>query len=396
MVDEAVLRIDSLRSLTDEHYELEAKTNMKNDSLDAQAIVQFLAIFFNQYCDSVYHEPVSLPRLDSLFTASLAQEGYRVEVVCRKTDVAGRIIPSGGAEGGGTLSPTIRTPKVFLNQERTEAVEAVIVNPYGVIFREMAILLLATVVLILFIAYCIVYQIRIILRQSKIARIRQDFTYAMIHDMKTPIGTISMVGNALESGRLEALPDLKKQYFSILNEETEHLQNLSEKILTIAKLEQARLKLVMNRVPLRSMLEELAAKYRVKSQKSAEFSIDCPADITLSTDKEFLQEAISNLIDNSLKYSGEQVTIRLSAEEKMGYVCLKVWDNGWGIPLKEQKRIFEKFQRGSMSRKGVGKVAGFGLGLNYVSRVVSAMGGTVSVNSIEGQYSEFIIKLPQK
>ena len=59
-----------------------------------------------------------------------------------------------------------------------------IVNPYGVIFRQMAILLLATVVLILFIAYCIVYQIRIILRQSKIARIRQDFTYAMIHDMK--------------------------------------------------------------------------------------------------------------------------------------------------------------------------------------------------------------------
>ena len=388
VVDEAVLRIDSLRSLTDEHYELEAKTNMKNDSLDAQAIVQFLAIFFNQYCDSVYHEPVSLP--------SLAQEGYRVEVVCRKTDVAGRIIPSGGAEGGGTLSPTIRTPKVFLNQERTEAVEAVIVNPYGVIFREMAILLLATVVLILFIAYCIVYQIRIILRQSKIARIRQDFTYAMIHDMKTPIGTISMVGNALESGRLEALPDLKKQYFAILNEETEHLQNLSEKILTIAKLEQARLKLVMNRVPLRPMLEELAAKYRVKSQKPAEFIVDCPGDITLLTDKEFLQEAISNLIDNSLKYSGEQVTIRLSAEEKMGYVCLKVWDNGWGIPLKEQKRIFEKFQRGSMSRKGVGKVAGFGLGLNYVSRVVSAMGGTVSVNSIEGQYSEFIIKLPQK
>ena len=396
VVDEAVLRIDSLRSLTDEHYELEAKTNMKNDSLDAQAIVQFLAIFFNHYCDSVYHESVSFPRLDSLFTAALAEEGYQAEVVSRKVDAAGRILSSGGAEGGGILAPTIRTPKVFLNQERTEAVEAVIVNPYGVIFREMAILLLATVVLILFIAYCIVYQIRIILRQSKIARIRQDFTYAMIHDMKTPIGTISMVGNALESGRLEALPDLKKQYFAILNEETEHLQNLSEKILTIAKLEQARLKLVMNRVPLRSMLEELAAKYRVKSQKSAEFIVDCPDDITLSTDKEFLQEAISNLIDNSLKYSGEQVTIRLSVEEKMGYVSLKVWDNGWGIPLKEQKRIFEKFQRGSMSRKGVGKVAGFGLGLNYVSRVVSAMGGTVSVNSIEGQYSEFIIKLPQK
>ena len=130
VVDEVVLRIDSLAALRGDHYSLNASTNMRNDSLDAQAIVQFLAIFFNQYCDSVYHEPVSLPRLDSLFTASLAQEGYRVEVVCRKTDAAGQIIPSGGAEGGGILAPTIRTPKVFLNQERTEAVEAVIVNPY--------------------------------------------------------------------------------------------------------------------------------------------------------------------------------------------------------------------------------------------------------------------------
>lgn len=396
VVDEVILRIDSLNALQDNHYSLEARADMKNDSLDAQAIVRFLAVFLNHYCDSVYHESVSLPKLDSLFAAALAEEGYHAEVVSRKVDAAGRILQGSGAEAGGILSPTIRTPRVYLDRGRTEAVEAVIVNPYGVIFRQMAMLLLATVVLILFVACCIVYQVRIILRQSRIARIRQDFTYAMIHDMKTPIGTIQMASRALESGKLDALPDLKKRYFAILNEETEHLQNLSEKILTIAKLEQSRLKLGRNPVLVKPILEELGTKYKLKAPKAVEFVVDCPDELSVPADADYLKEALNNLIDNSLKYSDEKVTIRLSAGEKAGEVYIKVWDNGWGIPLKEQKRIFEKFQRGSLSLKKAGKVPGFGLGLNYVSRVVSAMGGTVSVDSVEGQYSEFILKLPLK
>lgn len=94
----------------------------------------------------------------------------------------------------------------------------------------MGISLIATVFLIVLVVVCLLYQVKIILRQNKIARLRQDFTYAMIHDMKTPINTITMAGHTLESGVLDNKPELKRQYFSILNEESGHLLQLSERI----------------------------------------------------------------------------------------------------------------------------------------------------------------------
>ena len=114
----------------------------------------------------------------------------------------------------------------------------------------------------------------------------------------------------------------------------------------------------------------------------------------MTADAEYLKEALGNLIDNSLKYSDERVTIRLSAEEQNRHVLIRVWDNGWGIPLKQQKHIFEKFDRGGLEYKKEKKVSGFGLGLNFVHKVITAMGGSVSVNSIEGKFSEFTLTLP--
>lgn len=124
------------------------------------------------------------------------------------------------------------------------------------------------------------------------------------------------------------------------------------------------------------------------------FQQNCQITSPLIADEEYLKEAISNLIDNSLKYSDDEVLIRLSAEERENTFFISVWDNGWGIPLKQQKRIFEKFQRGGLEYKKEKKVSGFGLGLNYVYKVITAMGGNVTVESIEGKYSEFTLTLP--
>ena len=332
--------------------------------------------------------------LDSLFTEALAKEDYHAELVCQVVDSLGNMLQQ---EADGAVMPsfrTVETKPIFINEEHTKAVQAVIVNPYWIAFRQMGVMLVATALLILFVAGCIVRQVQIIIKQNKIARIRQDFTYAMIHDMKTPISTISMAGHTLESGILDNKPELRKQYFSILNEESAHLLSLSEKILTIAKLEQSRLKLVRSEVDLPKLFDELVKKFKVKAEKKVTFEVSCPSLPPFLADEEYLKEAISNLIDNSLKYSNEEVQIRLSAEVGKGVVYIKVWDNGWGIPLKQQKRIFEKFERGGLEYKKGKKVSGFGLGLNYVYRVITAMNGTVEVNSVEGAYSEFTLSLP--
>lgn len=111
------------------------------------------------------------------------------------------------------------------------------------IFRRMTLLLLATVLIMVLVIVCIIYQIRIIVRQDKIAKLREDFSYAMIHDMKTPLSSILMGTQILETGKLDTQPEKKARYFRILKEEGEHLLSLTNKVLTLSKLENHQLKL---------------------------------------------------------------------------------------------------------------------------------------------------------
>ena len=145
------------------------------------------------------------------------------------------------------------------------------------------------------------------------------------------------------------------------------------------------------------MLEDLAEKYKAKAVKHIVYKWNLQAD-TVYADEEFLKEALSNLIDNAVKYSGEEVEITFRRESFRTNIILKgITNTGFGIPLKDQSKIFEKYERASAAdRSRYGGSAGFGLGLNYVLRVAEAHGGRVTLESIEGEYSEFTIYLPNR
>lgn len=120
-------------------------------------------------------------------------------------------------------------------------------------------------------------------------------------------------------------------------------------------------------IQLRPMLEDLIEKYTAKADKPVHFSLHLESEWVYA-DEEFLKEAIGNLVDNSIKYSGEEVDIQISSlRQDYNFYLIKVRDNGIGIPLKDQSRIFEKYERASAAdRSRKGGASGFGLGLNYV------------------------------
>lgn len=339
---------------------------------------------------------VSLPTLDSIYTANLAAEGIKAKVICCLADSSGRVLESSRpmkTDAYGLLKTVLRP----IDFQHRRHLQAFIVNPYWVIFQRMTLLLVATLLIMVAVIWCIVYQIRMIGRQNKIAKLREDFSYAMIHDMKTPLSSILMGTQILESGKLDALPEKRARYFRILKEEGEHLLSLTNKVLTLSKLENRQLRLAKEEVALRGLLEDLCEKFTAKAVKPVHFSLYLETG-KVYADAEFLKEAISNLIDNSIKYSGESVAISLSAGPYAdGSYWIKVKDNGLGIPLEDQRRIFEKYERAAaVARSRKGGATGFGLGLNYVFRIAEAHGGSVSVESIEGAYSEFTICLPGK
>lgn len=360
-----------------------------------QWLMSTLHVSFQETAVKQFGQEVCLSDLDSIYMHLLDSVGIQAKVMSYVIDSAGHVIQSSRQKelsGKGIIC----TAPVPINFSGTRFLHGVITNPYWVIFQRMILLLIATVLIMGLVVACIVYQIRIIIRQDKIARLREDFSYAMIHDMKTPLSSIIMGAQILETGKLDVQPEKKARYFRILKEEGEHLLALTNKVLTLSKLENHQLKLVKTACELRPMLEDLAEKYRVKTGKAVTYEWKLE-QTTVLADEEFLKEALSNLIDNALKYSDEEVNIVfVSGRNRKGMAYVSVRDNGFGIPLKDQSKIFEKYERAlAAARSRDGGAAGFGLGLNYVLRVAEAHGGSVSVESVEGEYSIFTIYLPE-
>lgn len=340
-----------------------------------------------------YNSRLSLTDIDSIYTGLLREEGIRAKSVIRIVTENDSIIESSNNRKLPWLG-TISSKKLPIRADNSQYIQAVLVNPYWAIFQQMGILLIATVIMAIFVATCITYQVRIIMKQNRIARIREDFSHAMIHDMKTPLTSIIMSSRLLRGGRLKDDLARTERHFDIINDESNRLLTLTNKVLTIAKLEQDKLDLAKQTIELRPIIEDLIEKFEAKSTKPIHFITHFETE-KVYAEYEYLKEAISNLIDNAIKYSNESVEIRITCTEENKATIIKIRDNGYGIDIKDQTKIFEKFERASATGKSRrGGATGFGLGLNYVQGIIEAHGGSVTLESIKDQFSEFTISIP--
>lgn len=251
--------------------------------------------------------------------------------------------------------------------------------------------LLTTVVIIM----SLIDQINYIDEQERVRLLREDFSYAMVHDMKSPLTSITMGTKYLHSGVLEKKPEMKEKYFCIIEDEAQHLLALINRLLTISKLEHGKLNIQKAEIDLEAMIEDVVDKYKAKSAKPIHITTLFGATSALA-DEEYLKEAISNIVDNATKYSKEEINIQISTSENDRNVYIKIYDEGIGIARSEMKTIFNRFERAAEHERDARKTrGGFGIGLNYVLQVINAHGGKVSVNSEKGKWSELTISLPK-
>ena len=335
--------------------------------------------------------PIILDSINHIYKQLLLKNNYPSEcmISISKNDT---IIQHIGNKPSSLFS--LQTDKVPLRKDYSIVIQAQFVNPNNLFFGKMGLLLVSTTILLIFVVFCIIYQVRIISKINKISQIREDFSYAMVHDMKTPLSTIMMVQDMLDSGRLDSKPEIKNKYMSIAKSETEHLFALTNKILTISKLENHKLEMNKTEVELTPIIEKLTEKFKAKAQKPVNFIISLQAK-TAYADNDYLSEVLSNLIDNAIKYSKESVEINITTEESERYTILKVRDNGLGISEADQKIIFQKYERAAAAKRSrKNGASGFGLGLNFVDQMIKAHEGRIFVNSTEGEFTEFTIYLP--
>ena len=339
--------------------------------------------------------PISIQAVDSIASILMAEAGitdrYSICTVNMKT---GEILETSKPLKMSLLINNVESDIVPITTDLTQGVQLIVFHPYITMLDRNGLLMLASLCILIVVSGCIFYQVKVILHQRKVAKLRENFSYAMIHDMKTPLSSIITCGNFLQQGLLDDQPALKEQYFNIIQTQSGHLLRLAEKVLTIAKLEAHKLEMNKQTLELKPLIEKLTGVLPAQTDKELHIEVHLEAT-HIHADEEHLEGALANLLDNAVKYSKERVEISIRTSQDEHYTCIAVHDKGIGISEKDQRIIFDKFERAAaFNRTRKGGAGGFGLGLNYVYQVAEAHGGTIGVLSRKGMFSEFSLYIP--
>lgn len=250
-------------------------------------------------------------------------------------------------------------------------------------------------VITLLLAAGLVLTHRNIARELALARLKSDFVSNVSHELRTPLSLIRLYAETLEMGRLKS-PEKYQEYYGIIRKESERLTGLINNILDFSRIEAGRKEYDFRETDVKELVHNTLESYRYQiEQNGFVFEEKIAEDVPrLRVDREAIARSLLNLVNNALKYSQDRRFIGVNLFRTNGSVKLEVVDQGIGIPVQEQQKIFEKFYR--VGDPLVHNTKGSGLGLSLVRHIAQAHGGDVSVDSTPGQGSKFTISLPVK
>lgn len=251
----------------------------------------------------------------------------------------------------------------------------------------------ATLLVLVFLLCGIALIIQATDREAGLAQAKSNFVSNVSHELKTPLSLISLFAEILELGRVSS-EEKKAEYYRIIRHESGRLNKMIDNILDFSKIEAGRKTYNFAAVDMAEVIEDVLASYRYQISNSGfELQTNIQPDLPpVFMDREAMAQAISNLLDNAIKYSGKVKRLSITAEMRGADLSIEIADQGIGIPRAEQAKIFEKFYR--VGNGLVHDVKGSGLGLALVKHIIEAHHGTISVASEVGQGSRFRIVIP--
>lgn len=226
--------------------------------------------------------------------------------------------------------------------------------------------------------------------QNRAEQVRRDFAANVSHELKTPLTSISGFAELMENGMADNAQDVRR-FAGRIYAEAQRLIALTDDIIRLSRIE--RTDTAENApVELRALCDRAVETLRFAAgQKQVEITVT-GGPVSIRGDQQMLDELVTNLIDNAVKYNrpGGRVDVALSAQD--GLVCLRVADTGIGIPKEHQERIFERFYRVDKSRSK--QTGGTGLGLSIVKHIVERHGGSITLQSAPGEGTAVTVRLP--
>jgi signal transduction histidine kinase len=236
--------------------------------------------------------------------------------------------------------------------------------------------------------------VRTAAREIRLSEMKNDFVSNVSHELRTPLASIRVFGELLRLGRAGTSAKVR-EYGEYIETESRRLTQLIDNILDFSRIESGRKVYELEVADLGEIVADALAAFEVRLRHRG-FRLDFRGPATplppVRADRGAIRQALANLLDNAVKYSGDHREIRVELGRDKERAVVAVSDRGIGISRREQERIFDRFHRVGTSL--VHDVKGCGLGLSIVRHIVQAHGGEVAVKSASGAGSTFFLRLP--
>lgn len=369
------------------------KKNTKPQSIRLSNNVSSLALnssFISMFSRSVaIADSISIKDLDSAYAVNL-----------KKADIDFTFSTKTGLFDSLHLKDTVssnfyRTSIATVGFTQPKWYQAKFDNPTVFILIQILPQAFLSLLLISFISIAFIFLYRNLVAQQKLAIFKNEFISNITHELKTPIATVNVAIEALRNFNALQNPERTKEYLAISSAEMQRLSLLVDKVLKLSMFESDKIVLNKEWFNLKQLIDDILDSIKIQFDKKntiIEFYSSL-GELFIEADKLHISSVLYNLLDNALKYSGNNAVVQLDLSMPTNnLVELRITDNGIGIAKQFQHKIFDKFFR--VPTGDVHNVKGYGLGLSYVNHIIRQHNGSIIVKSELGKGSEFTVLLP--
>jgi len=342
------------------------KIKISSDSLKFLKGIQSVAIALN-------NDDINFTKLDSIFTNQLSKKYIKTPHYLVLLD---KDIKVGGSNKAKDIELSLfsNSKSTFLRPDQN--LRAYYEDPTIQALKKSSTGILLSLLLSLSVIFCLIYLLKIISTQKELAEIKNDLINNITHEFKTPIATISTAIEAIESFNVTDNKEKTKQYAAISAFQLKKLHVMVEKLLETATLDSESLLLQKEPTNIVDLIAKIAKKFELLTKKEIKFTTNIDSKI-LKIDLFHFENAVSNLVDNAIKYGGDIIEININPV--LNVTEISVADNGKGIDKSHQERIFDKFYR--VPKGNTHDVKGFGIGLYYAQKIIEKHNGSINISS---------------
>lgn len=341
--------------------------------LNAADSISSLKMLTNQIIISITRDSLDFEKINELVKDELERRNIRINyglLQYERDTIAGSFnYPALTEMPFSTVSKSTFLP-------RGQKLEMYFENTALTVLKRGMIDILMSVIFLLVIAGAFYYLYQTIKNQKEIAEIKEDLIGNITHEFKTPIATTLAAIEGIELFNPENNPEKTKKYLDISKSQMLKLNLMVEKLLETATLDSEQLILKKEDIDPIPVLKSLVQKFQTLTPEKEINLVAPPKILPINVDPFHFENVISNLLDNALKYGGNEVRITVDQDDT---TRIRIWDNGGNINSDQKERIFEQFYR--IPKGNLHDIKGFGIGLYYVKKIIEKHNGKIELES---------------